>query len=270
MPMRAESSGAPVGGVPGVEVGKRALDGERGPHSALGVVLLRLRIAEQRHQPVAELFQHMAAKIGHRSRSFVEIGVDEVAPILGVELRGEARRADKVAENDCDRATLGRCLKALGWSRLRRGSGKVRRRPAPAITAIASSSRLRSPTTETPMSLRSSTVSRGSRSASILLSRNFSSYWPSPRPRSHPPTSIAAPHMAGRMIAHARRRVHQPRSRRARTCHVPARKFRISPEIGTCADAADELAVSREQWRRRRIDRRPVRAGLTKAEPYHE
>ena len=68
--------------------------------------------------------------------------------------------------------------------------------PAPAITAIASSNRLRSPTTETPMSLRSSTVSRGSRSASILLSRNFSSYWPSPRPRSHPPTSIAAPHMA--------------------------------------------------------------------------
>ena len=137
----------------------------------------------------------MAAKPGHRRRSFVEIGVDEVAPVLRVELCGEARRADEIAEHDCDRAALGRCLKALGWSRLRRGA-EVRRRPAPAITAIASSSRLRSPTTETPMSLRSSTVSRGSRSASILLSRNFSSYWPSPRPRSHPPTSIAAPHMA--------------------------------------------------------------------------
>ena len=93
-------------------------------------------------------------------------------------------------------------------------------------------------------SLRSSTVSRGSTSASILLFRNCSSYRPSPRPRSHPPTSIAAPHMAGRMIAHARRRVHQPRSRRARTWHVPARKFRISPEIGTCADAAGRLVVS--------------------------
>ena len=63
--MRAESSGAPLG-VPGVEVGERALDGERRAHGALGVVLLRLRIAEQRHQPVAELLQHMAAKIGHR------------------------------------------------------------------------------------------------------------------------------------------------------------------------------------------------------------
>ena len=105
--MRAESSGAPDRGVSGVEVGERALDGERGPHGALGVVLLRLRIAEQRHQPVAELLQHMAAKIGHRRRSFVEIGVDEVAPVFGVELRGKARRADKIAEHHRDRAALG-------------------------------------------------------------------------------------------------------------------------------------------------------------------
>ena len=47
--------------VAGVELGERALNGEGGAHGALRVVLLRLRIAEQRHQPVAELFQHMAA-----------------------------------------------------------------------------------------------------------------------------------------------------------------------------------------------------------------
>jgi hypothetical protein len=45
---------------------KGTLDCERGAHRALGVVLLRVRIAEQRHQPVAELFQHMAAETGHR------------------------------------------------------------------------------------------------------------------------------------------------------------------------------------------------------------
>ena len=105
--MRAESSGAPARGVPGVEVGQRALDRERRPHGALGVVLLRLRVAEQRHQPVAELLQHMAAKIGHRRRSLVEIGVDEVAPVLGVQLRGEARRADEIAEHDRDRTAFG-------------------------------------------------------------------------------------------------------------------------------------------------------------------
>ncbi len=95
------------GDVPGVEVGKRALDRERRAHGALGVVLLRLRIAEERHQPVAELLQHMTAKIGHRRRSLVEIGVDEVAPVLGVQLRGEARRADEIAEHHRDRPTFG-------------------------------------------------------------------------------------------------------------------------------------------------------------------
>ena len=52
----------------------------------------------------------MAAETGHRRRSLVEIGVDEVAPVLGVELRGEARRADEVAEHDRDRTALGRDL----------------------------------------------------------------------------------------------------------------------------------------------------------------
>ena len=78
-------------GVSGVDFDKRALDRKCGAHRALGVVLLRVRIAEQRHQPVAELFQHVAAKPGHRRRSFIEIGVDEAAPVLSVELCGETR-----------------------------------------------------------------------------------------------------------------------------------------------------------------------------------
>ena len=105
--MRAASSGAPLRGVPGIEFGERALDGERRAHGAFGVVLLRLRIAEESHQPIAELLQHMTAKIGHRGRSLVEIRVDEVAPVFGVELRGEARRADEIAEHHSDRAALG-------------------------------------------------------------------------------------------------------------------------------------------------------------------
>ena len=47
--------------VAGVELGERALDRERGAHRALGVVLLRDRVAEEGHQPVTELFKHMAA-----------------------------------------------------------------------------------------------------------------------------------------------------------------------------------------------------------------
>ena len=45
-----------LGGVPGVEVGERALDRERRPHGALGVILLRVRIAEQAISPSPSFF----------------------------------------------------------------------------------------------------------------------------------------------------------------------------------------------------------------------
>ena len=112
-------------GVSGVDLAKRALDRERRAHRALSVVLLRVRIAEQRHQPVAELLQHMTAKIGHRRRGLVEIGVDEVAPVLGVELRGQACRADEIAEHHGDRAALGRDVRILESSAV--GGGSVER-----------------------------------------------------------------------------------------------------------------------------------------------
>ena len=127
-----------LAGVPGVELGKRALDRERRAHRAFGVVLLRVRIAEQRHQPVAELLQHMAAKPGHRRRGFVEIGVDEVAPVLGVELRREARRADEIAEHDRDRA-------ALGGSSMEQDLSAAQSCPPRLDSAIALSRRLRCP-----------------------------------------------------------------------------------------------------------------------------
>ena len=52
-------------GVPRVDLTKGALDGERRPHRALRVVLLRRRVAEESHQPVAEPLQHMPAQSGH-------------------------------------------------------------------------------------------------------------------------------------------------------------------------------------------------------------
>ena len=53
-------------GVLAIDLGERALDRERRPRRAFGVVLLRHRIAEQRHQPVAELFGDMAAHLDYR------------------------------------------------------------------------------------------------------------------------------------------------------------------------------------------------------------
>ena len=114
--------------VTGVEVGERALDGERGAHRAFGVVLLRMRIAEERHQPVAELLQHMAAETRHRGGGLVEIGADQIAPVLGVQPRRKTRRADEIAEHHRDRAALRRNLKTLGRRGLGRGGRRVRRR----------------------------------------------------------------------------------------------------------------------------------------------
>ena len=114
-------------GVPGVEAGERALDGERRAHRALGVVLLRLRIAEQGHQPVAELFQHMAAEARHRGRRFVEIGADQIAPVLGVEPRRETGRADEIAEHHRDRPPLGVGARRLAETGRARLGGRRRR-----------------------------------------------------------------------------------------------------------------------------------------------
>jgi hypothetical protein len=50
----------------GVEVGEGMLDGERGAHRPLGVVLLRPRVAEEGHQAVAELLQNVTAEPVHR------------------------------------------------------------------------------------------------------------------------------------------------------------------------------------------------------------
>jgi hypothetical protein len=61
----------------------------------------------------------------------------------------------------------------LGGADLRGEAGTFDGGFAPTNAAIASSNRSRSPRAKTPISLRSSPVSRGSRSASILLSRKL-------------------------------------------------------------------------------------------------
>ena len=94
-------------GVARVEFCKRALDGQGGAHSALGVVFLGLRVAKKGHQPVAEFPQHVAAKPRHGVRRLVEIGIEDIAPVFHVEPRGEAGRTDQIAEHHRDRAALG-------------------------------------------------------------------------------------------------------------------------------------------------------------------
>src|ERR1700746_2385131 len=48
----------------------------------------------------------MAAHLGHRGAGGIEISADEVAPLLGIELRGNASRANEVTEHHRDIAAL--------------------------------------------------------------------------------------------------------------------------------------------------------------------
>ena len=106
---------------------ERALDRQTCAHRAFRIVLLADRIAKQRHDPVAELFGDVPAHLRHRRRGGVEIAADEIAPVLGVEFRRYASRADKVAKHDGQVTTLGGCgsgRRLREWDRRRDGSGR--------------------------------------------------------------------------------------------------------------------------------------------------
>ena len=91
--------------------------------------------------------------------------------ILGIEPSGQRRRAHEVHEHHCQLAAPGCWRRGCGGWRWRGSLATVPR------AMIASSSCLRWPSDATPISLRSSLVSRPSSSPSMSLARNSSAYW---------------------------------------------------------------------------------------------
>ena len=73
---------------------------EAGAHRALGIVLMRLRIAEIAQHAVSHIFRDKAPQaadlLGHRR----VIGAVELSQILGVEPRRQCGRTDQIAEHD--------------------------------------------------------------------------------------------------------------------------------------------------------------------------
>ena len=69
----------------------------------------------------------MAAHLGYRRRSGIEVSADQVAPFLGVELGSNAGRADEIAEHDREIAALSGGFSRWG-ERRRRHRGRDRRR----------------------------------------------------------------------------------------------------------------------------------------------
>ena len=70
-----------------------------GAHRPLGIVLMRLRIAEIDQHPVAHVLGDKAVEAADRLGDGAVVGADQLAQILRVKTRRQRRRADEVAEH---------------------------------------------------------------------------------------------------------------------------------------------------------------------------
>ena len=113
-------------GARGLEPSHRRDQLQPRPYRPLGVILMRLRIAEIDEHAVAHVFRHEAAKALHSLGDAFLIGRNDLAQILRVDAGGECRRTDQVREHHRDLAALGGvfrgrvdCRKSVGWRRFR-------------------------------------------------------------------------------------------------------------------------------------------------------
>ena len=84
----------------GAQLADRFDERQPRPHRALGVILMRARIAEIDQHPIAHVLGHEAVEPGDRLSDALVIGADHGTHVLGVELGRERRRADEINEHD--------------------------------------------------------------------------------------------------------------------------------------------------------------------------
>ena len=98
--VNADADGQPFGaGILAIKLVERALDPERGARCALGVVVVRNWVAEQRHQRVTHFPGDVAAHLCHQRGGGIEISAEQVTPLLGIKARRNPGR------NPLDRRT---------------------------------------------------------------------------------------------------------------------------------------------------------------------
>ncbi len=85
---------------------------EAGAHRPLGIVLMRLRIAEINEHAVAHVFGDKAGEPPDRFGDATVIGADDLAQVLGIKARRQRRRTDQIAKHHRQLPALG-----LGGSR---------------------------------------------------------------------------------------------------------------------------------------------------------
>ncbi len=91
----------------GAERRQRVDDREAGANRALGILLLRVRVAEIDEHAVAHELSDVAVEAPDSFAHRLLIGADHVTHIFGIDLRREARRLRQVAEHHGQVAALG-------------------------------------------------------------------------------------------------------------------------------------------------------------------
>jgi hypothetical protein len=89
------------------EPADRIDDREPGASRPLGIVLMRLGIAEINQHAIAHIFGDKAAKAADGVGDAAMVGTDDLAQILGIEARGQRRRTNQIAEHHSQLAPLG-------------------------------------------------------------------------------------------------------------------------------------------------------------------
>jgi len=97
-----------------VELGNRVEDREARACRTLSVVVMRLRVPEVSHDPVAEIFRDVPIEPGYRFGGDAMVARHSLAPFLGIELSGDCRGAHEVAEQHRQVPPLADYLARLG------------------------------------------------------------------------------------------------------------------------------------------------------------
>jgi hypothetical protein len=116
-----------------------ALDqGEPSENRTLGVVLVRLRVAEIDQHPVAHILGDKSGKAADRLRYAAMVYADHLTQVFGIKTCGKLRRADKIAEHDRQLSPLGLCdgcsIRGVGGWFAALAQGDDRREQPAAVT----------------------------------------------------------------------------------------------------------------------------------------
>src|SRR5262249_34934142 len=162
------------------------------PYGPLRVVLMGLRITKVHEDAIPHISGDEPAEVVHGLGDAFLIDRNDLSQVLRVHAGGKRGGTTRSANITVTwrRSAVSWVFGSVTATGIEEGASGAAVRAAIAFTSF-----LRWPSDATPMSLRSSFVSRPSSSPSMSLARKISAYWARPIPRSQPSISKFSPHL---------------------------------------------------------------------------